>query len=427
MSKPHDALPVVEWSPTGVRAWVPGRADVLEFNSLEDLSRAGVLPNGKVGAAVGRRHIFLKQIRLPNTTKPEAAMVLARRMDQILPMAGASLASDFHFLPDVSSEGRLAIVAAMKVDDLQKMRDEFKSAGLKIQWISPSGLGSFEAVKNLGLDEAVVLEPTPDGLAIDVIQKGSLAASRMAGTRAAAIDVGMEVNRTMAAYGLTDPAVLAVSGLDFAGATHKTKESTLQLLHGGLVHFNLETPDDVQKKEQKAINGRRSMAVLFAIATICVAAIAWDERDSTAQKIAKIEKAASKHKQSVENSKKLYSSRLTGTGQGAKVILNAFRPAQSGADVISVAASLLPEKAWLTGVTFDRGRRLQLRGTAMSGESVAAYVDSLTAQSRFRDVQLVFANNTKLEETPVVQFSITAHVVGNFPLMDKNQKKGARS
>lgn len=427
MSKPHDALPVIEWSPAGVRAWIPGRPEILEFDSLDALSQAGILPNGKVGAAVGRRHIFLKQIRLPNTTKPEAAMVLARRMDQILPMAGASLASDFHFLPDTNSEGRLAIVAAMKVDDLQKMRDEFKSAGLKIQWISPSGLGSFEAVKSLGLSEAVVLEPTPDGLAIDVVQNGSLAASRMAGTRANAIDVAMEVNRTKAAYGLSDPAIIAAGGLSFAEATHKAKESTLQNLHGGLVHFNLETPEDVKNKEQKAVNGRRSMAVLFVIATLCVAAIAWDERDTTAQKIAKIEKAAAKHKQSIENSKKLYSSRLTGTGQGAKVILNAFKPAQSGADVISVAASLLPDKAWLTGVTFDRGRRLQLRGTAMSGDSVANYVDALTAQSRFRDVQLVFANNTKLEETPVVQFSITAHVVGNFPLMDKNQKKGARS
>lgn len=427
MSKSHDALPVIEWSPSGVRAWVPGKPEVLEFDSLEEASRSGVLPNGKVGAAVGRRHIFLKQIRLPNTTKPEAAMVLARRMDQILPMAGASLASDFHFLSDVSSEGRLAIVAAMKVDDLQKMRDEFKSAGLKIQWISPSGLGSFEAVKALGLEEAVVLEPTPDGLAIDVIQKGSLAASRMAGTRANAIDVAMEVNRTKAAYGLDNPAILAAGGLDFADSTHRVKESTLQHLHSGLVHFNLETPDDVHKKEQKAVNGRRSMAVLFGIATLCVAAIAWDERDSTAQKIAKIEKDAAKQRQSIETSKKLYSSRLTGTGQGARVIVNAFRPAQSGADVIAVAASLLPEKAWLTGVTFDRGRRLQLRGTAMTGDAVSAYVDSLTAQSRFRDVQLVFANNTKLEETPVVQFSITAHVVGNFPLMDKDQKKGARS
>lgn len=427
MSRSHEALPVIEWSPNGVRAWVPGRNDVQEFPNLDALAKVGTLPNGKVGAAVGRRHIFLKQIRLPNTTKPEAAMVLARRMDQILPMVGAALASDFHFLSDVNSEGRLAIVAAMKVDDLQKMRDEFKSAGLKIQWISPAGIGALESVKNLDIKEAIVLEPTPDGLAIDVIQQGALAVSRLAGTRANAIDVAMEVTRTKAAYGLEAPAIIAAGGLDYSEATHKAKDSTLKNLHGGLTHFNLETPDDARKKEEKAVNGRRSMAVLFAIATLCVAAIAWDERDSTAQQIAKINKAAEKQRKSIEDSKKLYTSRLSGTGQGAKVILNAFRPAQSGADVVSVAASLLPEKAWLTGVTFDRGRRLQVRGTAMSGEAVAAYVDSLTAQSRFRDVQLVFANNTKLEETAVVQFSITAHVVGNFPLVDKTQKKGARS
>ena len=44
-------------------------------------------------------------------------------------------------------------------------------------------------------------------------------------------------------------------------------------------------------------------------------------------------------------------------------------------------------------------------------------------ESRFRNVQLIFANNAEIEGTPVVQFAITAHVVGNFPLVDDAGKK----
>lgn len=427
MSRPDEKLPVIEWSPTGVRAWVPGRAEPAVFDSVEAASKSGILPNGKVGAAVSRRHMFIKQVRLPNTSKAEAGLVLSRRLDTLLPVAGSDLATDFQFLQDLNSEGRLAILAAMKVTDLQQMKQEFKSAGLKPQWICPSGLGAVEAARAAGLEDAIILEATPEGLAIDLVQKGVLAASRLAGTRTGSIDIGAEVSRSMAAYGLTSCSVLAAGGLAHSEASHRAKESSLSFIHGGLPHFELETPEDQKRKEQKSVNGRRSMAVLFGVAAICVAAIAWDERDTVQQKINAERKTAERHKKSIENSKKLFSSRLTGASQGAKVILNAFTPAQSTADVISVASSLLPDKAWLTGINFERGRRVQIRGTALSGEAVSAYVDSLAAQSRFRDVQLVFANNTKLEETPVVQFSITVHAVGNFPIVDKSQRKGGRS
>lgn len=419
-------LPILEWSPTGVRAWVPGKPGPQSFNSIEAAARSGILPNGKVGAAVSRRHIFIKQVRLPNTSKAEAAMVLSRKLDSLLPVAGAELASDFQFMDDVNSEGRLAVLAAMKVSDLHQMKAEFKAAGLKIAWICPAGLGAAQAAKGSGLEDAIVAEATDDGLAFDVIKKGQLTASRLAGTRTGAIDMSAELSRTMAAYGLADAPILAAGGLNLPSASHRVKESTLSFLHGGIAHFDLETPEDQRRKEEKKVNARRSMAALFAVATLAVGGLVWDDRDTAQQQINKVKKDAERRQKGIENSKKLYSSRLAESGSGAKVIVNVFNPAQSGADVISVAASLLPEKAWLTGVNFDRGRRVQVRGTAMNGEAVSAYVDSLSAQARFRDVQLVFANNTKLEETPVVQFSITFHALGNFPILDKSQKKGAK-
>lgn len=421
-----ERLPILEWSPSGVRAWVPGKKDLLSFDSVEAAARSGILPNGRVGAAVSRRHIFIKQVRLPNTAKAEAAMVLSRKLDSLLPVAGAELASDFQFMDDVTSEGRLAVLAAMKVTDLQQMKADFKAAGLKIIWICPAGLGAAQAAKTSGLEDAIVAEATDDGLAFDVIQKGHLTASRLVGTRTGAIDMSAELSRTMAAYGLSGAPILAAGGLNLPAASHSAKESTLAFLHGVVTHFELETPEDQRRKEEKKVNARRSMAALFAVATLAVGGLVWDDRDTAQQKVNAVKKESERRLKGIENSKKLFTSRLNESGSGAKVIVNVFNPAQSGADVISVAASLLPEKAWLTGVNFDRGRRVQVRGTAMNGEAVSAYVDSLSAQSRFRDVQLVFANNTKLEETPVVQFSITFHAMGNFPIADKNQKKGAK-
>lgn len=419
-------LPILEWSPTGVRAWVPGKTEPLSFDSVESAARSGVLPNGRVGAAVSRRHIFIKQVRLPNTAKAEAALVLSRKLESLLPVAGAALASDFQFLEDVNSEGRLAVLAAMKVTDLQQMKAEFKAAGLKILWICPAGLGAAQAAKSAGLEDAIVVEATDDGLAFDVIQRGQLTASRLAGTRTSAIDMSAELSRTMAAYGLADAPILAAGGLNLPAASHRVKQSTLAFLHSGIAHFDLETPEDQRRKEDKKVNARRSMAGLFALAALTVGALVWDEREADRQKVRQIKKESEAAQKGIESSKKVYSTRLAESGSGAKVIVNVFSPAQSGADVISVAASLLPDKAWLTGVNFDRGRRVQIRGTAMNGEAVSAYVDSLSAQSRFRDVQLVFANNTKLEETPVVQFSITFHALGNFPIADKSQKKGGK-
>ncbi len=200
MSRTDERLPVLEWSPSGIRAWVPGKGDPVSFNSVEAAAKSGILPNGRVGVAVSRRHIFIKQIRLPNTAKAEAGLVLSRRLDSLLPVAGAELASDFQFQNDVTSEGRLAVLAAMKVTDLHQMKAEFKAAGLKISWICPAGMGAAEAARSAGLEDAIVAEATDDGLAFDVIQKGHLTASRLAGTRTGAIHIYAEISRTMAAY-----------------------------------------------------------------------------------------------------------------------------------------------------------------------------------------------------------------------------------
>jgi hypothetical protein len=96
----------------------------------------------------------------------------------------------------------------------------------------------------------------------------------------------------------------------------------------------------------------------------------------------------------------------------------AFEPKQRLGDVTFLVNNLCPEGLWLTGLTIERGKLALIRGTAINGEAVYKYLDRLTTQDRFRDVKLVFANNGQIEKVSVVQFSISAHVVGNLPLAE---------
>ena len=85
----------------------------------------------------------------------------------------------------------------------------------------------------------------------------------------------------------------------------------------------------------------------------------------------------------------------------------------------------LPKNAWLTNVGVGRGQNIVIRGTATTGDDVAAYVQALSKEARLRDVKLIFANNSLIESTPVVQFSVSAFPVANLPLVDK-VAKGAK-
>jgi Tfp pilus assembly protein PilN len=107
----------------------------------------------------------------------------------------------------------------------------------------------------------------------------------------------------------------------------------------------------------------------------------------------------------------------------------AFEPAQPLSDLAAVVDDSLPPGAWLTGLSIERGKPLQMRGAARTADDVARFMDTLGATSRFRDVKLVFANSARIDETPVVQFSVTAVGVGNLPMPApvKQARRGART
>ncbi|MCH7945413.1 MAG: hypothetical protein IIC73_05280, partial [Armatimonadetes bacterium] len=51
------------------------------------------------------------------------------------------------------------------------------------------------------------------------------------------------------------------------------------------------------------------------------------------------------------------------------------------------------------------------------------YTAGLALSDRFTEVKLAYASNSDIEDTEVVQFSVTAHVVGNLPLVEKKSSR----
>ena len=101
----------------------------------------------------------------------------------------------------------------------------------------------------------------------------------------------------------------------------------------------------------------------------------------------------------------------------------AFEPAQQPGDVLKVVSSVVPSDTWLTGMTFERGKLLVIRGISKKPELVSAYVLELSKQPRFRDVRLITVNSGEIGGVPTVTFNITAFPIGNLPMIPASKKK----
>ena len=111
MSAPQTSR-VVEWSPTEVVAYDHGTRQVVRAANFVELAKS--MPGGPVIAAVSRRASFLKAVRLPNAGAAELDLILHTQMTTMFPVPLHELAYSYRLSNDVTDEGRLTIVAAMR-------------------------------------------------------------------------------------------------------------------------------------------------------------------------------------------------------------------------------------------------------------------------------------------------------------------------
>lgn len=411
-------VPVILWTPSAVQGFDPATQTTVRAASVGEVLRLMGSPR-EVGVAIGRRHCVTKLIRVPDVPKEDALPAIRLQLSQHVPFPDTEACFDILPLPSTNGDGRKALLAAMRHPHLAKVHEALAEAGCRARWVVPVAAGSAYLAK-----EALVLQEEPDGLGCDVVADGQLAYSRVApapGDPAEAIE---EAHRTMAAAQRTPAEIVLAGGLSLPGVGREVRESGLSALAGQSVDLNLELPEQVERRRKSAFVSRRRFSVLLWGAAVMAVMLVYMDRDDAARSIASGQSSWQRQMSRLESTRNLTTSRLKAAEAQSESVSKTLTPAQPSADVVSAVVDAVPEAAWLTGLTLERGRPIQIRGTALTNEAVAAYVAELTTSDRFRDVKLIFANNAKIEETAVVQFSITAHVVGNYPVPEP--VKGAR-
>ncbi len=403
--------PVIEWSPTSVTLFDSASKAKTEAANLASLVTA-LKGQREVVIALSRRTSFIRTAHLPNAAKEEVNKILALQIGQLVPIEASEVASDFVFTDQVSSEGRLALIVATSAEVLRQLHREAGDCGLKVVTVLPAALGSAEVLRSLGLANGAVVQQTNEGLAIDLVESGQLKASRVA---AQTSDIVGEVKRTFAMSKTPVYEIVAAGGLSFSGEDRKTEMSSLVALGRAVPQVHLELPEEVAKRAKSKVDQQRRLALLLWTAAIGVAAVVWDIRSTAADVKLKGEKKWVAIMRSLNATDKQAEAKLSTLRKTEDALRTAFEPKQRLGDVLAIASSLAPEGLWLTGITLERGKPAQFRGTAVTGDAVSGFLDHLSKESRFRDARLVFANNATIEESNVVQFAVSSHVVGNFP------------
>lgn len=415
--------PVIEWSSAGYSAYDPVSKRTWSAATLDEVAKH--LSSGPVTVALSRRNVFVRTIRVPDLSRDEVSQILRVQASQIFPIPAADAAIDFQLTSDVSPEGRLAIVASTRSDNLARIRESLSGHGLSIARVLPVSIGSMLLAEDTGVSDGAVVQHDPEGLAIDIVQNGILRYSRVCPVPADSEALSAEVCRTFGIAKIPCKSIIAAGGLVLADADHSIETKSLEAL-GNPRHelqLDLEPADEVARREQARSTGRQRFALLAcAAAVIAGVLVGWDRTEDFA-KAKRIDASRRAEIKQIEDIRSALTSKASSSESVVLTLMRATRPAQQVTDVLATIAEKVPEGLWLTGINFERGKPLIFRGTSKTNESVTQLVSALEKTSRLREVRLVFANNATIETVPVVQFSISAEIEGDVPLIDQKEKR----
>ncbi len=421
-TKSGSASVVVEWSPGAVAAYDSHSHKTVRGGSLGEIVDS--LSSRDVVVAVGRRACFVRSVTVPDAPKSDLLQALSLSIGQHVPIGTADACIDLKLLSDVSSDGRSATLVAMRAADLRTLYDEAKHAGIKIIATLPAAFGSWLVASNTAVSDCATVSQGAEGIGVDLIQGGELRYSRALPPNSYNGQLAPEIARTFSAAGVGAMPTLA-AGVSVPSAVYNVEKTPLEALSGTgwtLPGVEFELPEAVQARAKSAQAGKSRLAALVCVGAALLLGYAYMEWSSAESVVRSQQSRVNKQTTTLKNTLATSTSASTLESSRVDVLKRAFEPGQSLGDVAIAVSNDLPKDAWLTNVSLRRGELLQLRGTAMTGQGVTNYLKALNADKRLRDVKLVFANNSLIESTPVVQFAITAFPIGNLPLIDKKAK-----
>ena len=359
--------------------------------------------------------MFIKHLRLPNSTRPEMEQVLHLRLPELFAVGGSELAFDFLTYDDVNEQGRLCLVAAVRVEDLRAALSLMESRRVTVTQVLPVSVASPTVAQKQGVARAAVVFPVVEGYAVDIVDEGKLLASRVV-TEREGLESDICVAFTLA--GIPCSPILVGGGLLLSGADRSIPSDARQSLISEPVSLNIELPEVIANRKNQARQAKSRFTLLLALATATLGIYLYSDYTDA---LAKASIEAGKDAKRIQRLTALNKSAETAAADvgGTEAILSrTFNVAQPLTDAAAAATSALPAGVWLTGLSVERGKEMQIRGIGKSSQSISDYVRSLSDLPRFRNVRLVFANDSTIDETKVVQFSISAFPVGNLPLID---------
>ncbi|MEQ1823756.1 MAG: PilN domain-containing protein [Fimbriimonadaceae bacterium] len=412
---------VIEWSPDSVRLYEPGAKEPVQ-SRIPDLP--ALLGGRPVVVVLSRRSAFVRTTRLPDAAKADVAKILALQLDGLFPVAASELAVDFVMTEDRNVDGRLAIVVAAPTQIIEDVRNELSA--LNIERILPLALGGELIAQNLELESGAIIEECDEGLSIDVIAGGHLRASRVVPKLANASEIQQEIAKSFAMAKAESGSVIAAGNLLFDGLTRSVADTSLIAISQNPPDLHLEPPQVSAKRQQILLDARKRLAMFMIVAAIGVIAVVYDIRQTGAESTSKVENSWTARIRELKNTKTSIQSRLTKLTALDTTLDRAFEAKQPLCDVATAFTNSVPQGLWLTGMSLERGKEGTVRGISTNNALLTKYLDTLAESDRFRDVKLLFANNSEIEGQPVVNFSITAHVIGNFPLIEAEKKKRKR-
>lgn len=400
----------IEWTPGWVRMVDITTSACSEAPRLSEL-RPVMNGHRQALVGIGRSRVFLKAMRLPRAAPDDLRRILGVQMAQMFPLPSEQLAFDFVQTADQTAEGCMTVIGAVRADDLRELREALREIGLTASRILPVALGAPVAAARAGSPRALLAERHPNGLMLDVVDCGVLRFSRVAAEDS---DPEIEARKTLAASRTVDAPVLMVGNGTFPGTT-PAAHGALDFLHEA-PPFHLTLAEDRYREARRRSNARIRLAVLMLTSALLLMTMVWLDRQTSLALVTRGQGAWAREfvlDQSILNAA---SDDADQAGSVRDHLRQALQPAQPLSDISAVIAADVPPGAWLTGMSLERGKLLQVRGTAKTSSDVARLMDTLTASARFRDVRLVFANSAAVGKVPVVQFNISAVCVGNNPL-----------
>lgn len=424
MSRVVSPAVVVEWSPTHV-SWVGPNHQLITVDSFAEA--AAQLPGRDIVVAISRRTAFVRAYRVPNTSKSEVQRILSMQIGQLFPIPVNEVSFDVHLTHDVNSEGRLAIIAAMRSSDLIALHQSAKSAGLRVTRVSLVALGSPAIAVSNGQPSAAVVHRTAEGLAVELVVDGELRYSRVAAMPTTSIGIDGEISRTFAAAVLSCSPTIAAGGLALPDADVSTDSWALEGVASSATDIDIRTPDQMADQTRRGEQSRLRLSLLVFGAGVILFAwqfLKWKDAQAL------FDQGQAKWQKKRASQKRLRDDLIAkGASLGTlrSALDRAFHAPQSFSDVFMLASNDTPAGVWVTGVSLERGKALVIRGTATKSEAITNYQTALVHESRLRDVKLLFATNTQIDNNPVVQFSISAFPKGNVPLAEPTKKKAGGS